>query len=123
VDDGAPPARIAAGWANHVKTAEPMAFLRSVYDHLPPELAVLRRRRRGELSREALHLAGAASNDDRTTRALALEAVSLAPRLFFNRGVLSMLFWPSRERREGKPAPGGSPSDRTGDPIVGELVD
>ena len=45
-DGGTPVARIAAVWANHVKTREPMGFLRSVYDHLPPELAALRERRR-----------------------------------------------------------------------------
>ena len=108
-------------------------------DHLPPELATLRRRRRRELSREALHLANAArsDNDDRATRALALEAVGLAPRLFFNRDVLSMLIWPSRGgRRPERPASGDGPIDsaepedggresagtRT-EPINGELVD
>lgn len=92
-EEGAAVARIAAGWANHVKTTEPMVFLEAVYANLPDELAALRRRRRRDLSREALHLAGAAwaINDGRTARARAWQAIGIDPRLFFNRRVLSML--------------------------------
>jgi hypothetical protein len=97
-NQGEPIARIAAGWANHVKTKEPMAFLEAVYTHLPDELAMVRRRRRRDLSREALQLAYAAwdVNDTRTARARAWQAIGFDPRLFFNRAVLSILMGSGR---------------------------
>jgi hypothetical protein len=88
-----PLARLVAGWANHVKTKEPLAFLEGVYGHLPEELAHLGRRRNGDLAREALQLAYAARRrDDPVTASRRVrQAIVYDPRVLFNRGVLSIL--------------------------------
>jgi glycosyltransferase involved in cell wall biosynthesis len=95
-DDAEPLARLVAGWANHVKTREPLTFLSSVYAHLPDEVAVLRRRRRRELAKEALQLAFAAHyRGDRTvTRSRVRQAIGYRPQVLLNRGVLSMILRP-----------------------------
>jgi hypothetical protein len=95
-DDGDAVARLAAGWANHVKTAEPLAFLAAFYDHLPEELGMLRKRRRRELAREALQLGFAAyrQQDTGSVRSRLWQAIGYDPRVLLNRGVLSMLLGP-----------------------------
>jgi glycosyltransferase involved in cell wall biosynthesis len=92
-DDGQAVARLAAGWANHVKTAEPLTFLSAFYDHLPEELGMLRKRRRRELAREALQLGFAAyrQQDTGSVRSRLWQAIGYDPRVLLNRGVLSML--------------------------------
>ena len=93
-DAGAEPlAQLVAGWANHVKTPEPLSFLARVYDHLPAELAVLRRRRRRDLSREALHLAFVAREGGHTAaaRTRLWQAIGYRPAILLTRGVLAAL--------------------------------
>jgi hypothetical protein len=91
--DGAAVAGIVAGWANHVKTRDPLGLMERIYAHLPDELAALRRRRRHELGAEALQLAFAARarGDSRAARTFARRAVGYRPQALFNRGVLSLL--------------------------------
>jgi hypothetical protein len=91
--DGERVARLAAGWANHAKTADPLAFLEQVYAHLPDELAALRRRRRADLAKEALQLAFAAYNrgDLRATRTALWHAIGYRPACMRERGVLALL--------------------------------
>jgi len=101
-DQAEPIARLVAGWANHVKTREPLAFLANVYAHLPDELAMLRRRRRRDLAREALQLAFTAyrRGDSATARHRASQAVRYQPKVLLNRGVLAM-FLRRGARRSG----------------------
>jgi hypothetical protein len=91
-DQAEPLARSAAAWANHAKTAEPMAFLEGFYANLPDELEILRRRRRRDLAREAIHLAFEASKRDGPAATLTRirQALSYGPHLIFNRGVLAL---------------------------------
>jgi hypothetical protein len=92
-DAGAPVAAIVAGWANHVKTRDPLGLMARIYAHLPDELSALRGRRRRELGREALQLAFAAHRrgDGRVARDYARQAVGYRPQALLNRGVLSIL--------------------------------
>jgi hypothetical protein len=92
-DRAEPLARLIAGWANHVKTGEPLVFLASIYDHLPEELSVLRGRRRQDLAREALQLAFDAyrRGDGAAARSRVRQAVGYRPQALFDRGVLSLL--------------------------------
>jgi hypothetical protein len=92
-DDGERAARLAAGWANHKKTSDPLTFLAAFYEHLPEELAVLRRRRRRDLAQQALHLAFAAyaQGEMATVRRRIGQAVRYNPRVLLDRGVLSIL--------------------------------
>lgn len=92
-DEAEPVARLVAGWANHVKTREPIALLEGIYTHLPEELSMLRRRRRQDLAREALQLAYASHDggDAAIASNYARQAVYYQPRLLLNRGVLSIL--------------------------------
>ncbi len=91
-DEAEPLARLAAGWANHVKTGEPLSFLAGIYDHLPQELGTLRRRRRRDLASEALHLAFTAyrQGDKRMARSRVWQAVGYHPRSAWNKAVCSM---------------------------------
>ena len=86
-------ARLAAGWANHSKTAEPLRFLSAFYAHLPEELSALRRRRSCDLAREARQLAFAAykRGDTASARSALWQAIMYRPDFVFNRGVLSIL--------------------------------
>jgi hypothetical protein len=104
-DGGAPVAAIVAGWANHVKTRDPLGLMARIYAHLPDELAALRKRRRHELGHEALQLAFAAHQrgDGRAARAFARQAVGYRPQALLNRGVLSILM----------KAPSSAPLDAT----------
>ena len=104
-----PVARIIAGWANYVKTPDPLGFLQGVYDHLPEELAPLRARRRRDLAAEALHLAAAAwrRQDARAMRSLAWQALCYRPVLAFDRSAIAMLLG-GVDGRPGSGVPGGA---------------
>jgi hypothetical protein len=101
-------ARIAAGWANHVKTADPLLLLERVYDNLPDSLAALRSRRAEELSREAVHLAAGArrAGDASTARRMAWRAVRYRPAVLLDREVASLL-WRAGAPRERHPSSEG----------------
>jgi glycosyltransferase involved in cell wall biosynthesis len=94
-------AQLVAGWANHVKTSEPLEFLERLYSHLPVELDVLRGRRRHDLSRQAMHLAFSAHDrgDAPAARARIWQAAGYLPRVLLNRGVLSLLLCTGSTRR------------------------
>ena len=108
-DDGDPVARLVAGWANHAKTAEPLAFLDRIYRNLPDELSVLRRRGRRDLAREARQLAFEASQrgDVTTARHRVWQAVRYRPAVLLDRGVLSLLVRSRHSRRREQPLPEG----------------
>jgi glycosyltransferase involved in cell wall biosynthesis len=85
-------AQLVAGWANHVKTTEPLTFLEGIYHHLPDELSALRSRRRRDLAREAMQLGFDAHQrgDSSRARAALWQAIWNQPQLLANRGVLSI---------------------------------
>ena len=78
-------------WANDVRVADPLKFLEDVYDHLPEELAVLRRRR-GEIGRMAMQVAFQAYSQGNlaTARRAVLRAFRYQPAWMRNRGALSI---------------------------------
>ncbi len=92
-DGGDRLARLVAGWANYAKTQEPLSFLQGIYDHLPAELSILRRRRRQDLAREAMQLAFAAQRQGNcvAARAAVWWALRHQPQWLVNRGALSIL--------------------------------
>lgn len=94
VEDGEQLARQIAGWANHAKTRDALAFMVSIYDNLPDELAVLRRRKRRELARQATQMAWAAfrRGDAAETRRLARQVVGYRPLSILDRGLLQLIF-------------------------------
>ena len=104
-DKGESLAGIVAGWANHAKTPEPLAFLEDVYGNLPEELAMLRRRRRRDLARAALHLAFGARErqDTAAARSRLWQAVAYDPSVLLNRGVLTLLVRSTMRRRAAAP--------------------
>jgi len=104
-------AGVAAGWANHTKTRDSFAFLERVYNNLPDELAMLRRRRAADLSRQALHVAftAHARGDGRKAGEYVWRAVGLQPKVLINRGVLAIALRalvPSSLRRPKAGPPG-----------------
>jgi glycosyltransferase involved in cell wall biosynthesis len=104
-------AGVTAGWANHTKTRDSLAFLERVYNNLPDELAVLRQRRGADLSRQALQVAFAAHarGDGRTAGAYVWRAVGFQPKVLINRGVLAIALRalvPSSRRRPKARHPG-----------------
>ena len=104
-------AGVTAGWANHTKTRDSLAFLERVYNHLPDELAVLRQRRGADLSRQALQVAFAAHarGDSRKAGAHVWRAVAFRPKVLINRGVLAIALRalvPSSLRRPKADVPG-----------------
>jgi glycosyltransferase involved in cell wall biosynthesis len=119
-DGGAPVAAIVAGWANHVKTRDPLGFMARIYANLPDELAALRRRRRSALGHEALQLAFAAHErgDARAARDYARRAVGYRPQALLNRGVLSILVKAPRAASPDATTTGAPP--RAGWPESGE---
>jgi hypothetical protein len=66
----------------------------SIYDNLPDELAVLRRRKRRELARQATQMAWAAfrRGDAAETRRLARQVVGYRPLSILDRGLLQLIF-------------------------------
>ena len=95
-DDAEPLARLVAGWANYPKTTEPLLFLERVYQNLPEELDVLRRRRKRDLAQEALQLAFGSyqRGDVAKARSYLWRAVSYRPQVLLNRGVMSIILHP-----------------------------
>jgi hypothetical protein len=87
-------ARTAAGWANHAKTSEPLEFLEAVYANLPDELEALRRRRRPDLSREALQLSHTAlgCGDEAVARRRLWQAIRYEPLILLHGRVLRTAF-------------------------------
>lgn len=85
-------ARLAAGWANHAKTRDPLGYLATIYDNLPDELAPLRRRRRAELAEQARRMAFAAfaRGDAALARGLVRRAVAYRPALAFDGGLVRL---------------------------------
>lgn len=85
-------AGLVAGWANYVKTSDPLAFLETVYEHLPDNLVVLRQRRRQELAKEAMQLGFAAYQQGDLTKARSViwRAFCYQPYWLINRGALSI---------------------------------
>lgn len=107
-------ARLVAGWANHAKTRDPLALMRSVYDNLPQELGVLRGRRRRELARQATQMAWAASrtSDAAASRRLARQAIAYWPPAALDRGLLRLVMRGPRPAGGADPlAPGPVPAD------------
>jgi glycosyltransferase involved in cell wall biosynthesis len=113
-DDGALIAGIVAGWANHVKTRDPLAFMARIYANLPVELAALGRHRRDALGAEALQLAFAAHQrgEFRAARRYAGQALAYRPKAIFNRGVLSILVRAPFSDSLDAATPGASPRSR-----------
>lgn len=95
---GEPIARIAAGWANHAKTRDPLGYLERIYANLPDELASLRQRRRRDLAEQARRMAFAADlrGDAGDARELARRAVAYRPALGFDRALMRLAFGASR---------------------------
>jgi hypothetical protein len=93
-DQARPLAGRLAAWTDLPKMNDPIDFLESVYQHLPPQLAVLRRRQPAELSQVAIGLAFEAHHNQQPTlaRKRAWQAVRYQPGWLFNRGVVSILF-------------------------------
>jgi glycosyltransferase involved in cell wall biosynthesis len=108
-------ARLVAGWANHAKTGDPLAFMASVYDHLPQELGALRSRRRRELARQATQMAWAASraSDAAAARRLARQAIAYWPPAALDRGLLGLMIRGQRATGPAEPvvAAGPAPAD------------
>jgi hypothetical protein len=92
-DDAEPLARLTTGWANLPKTSDPLGFLVSVYEHLPENLDVLRRRRRRDLSRQGLQLALTAFENGqmKVARRRLWQAVGYQPSVLFTSGAISTL--------------------------------
>jgi len=105
-------ARVIAGWANFAKTRDPLAFMTSIYDNLPDELAPLRGRKRRELARQAVQMAWAASGagDMAGARRLARRAAGHWPPSIFNRGLLLRLISRSTLPPSGPSAAAGERS-------------
>jgi glycosyltransferase involved in cell wall biosynthesis len=91
-DDGRPLVDRFTAWTELPKTADPIAFLETIYNHLPPRLASLRRYRR-EIGRVALNLAYEShrTGDRRATRAALWRAVRYQPARMANRGFLAIV--------------------------------
>lgn len=81
-----------AAWTNLPKIADPVEFLAMIYDNLPPELAVLARRRNEELGRVAMGMAykSYTAGDRQKARTAVRQAIRYQPARLKNRGVLSI---------------------------------
>lgn len=92
-DDGAALAQQFAAWIELPKTSDKIAFLEDIYNNLPPQLAVLRARRRRELGRVAIEAAFAAYEKKQLaqTRTAVRRALRYQPRWLTNVGALSIL--------------------------------
>ncbi|HZD10500.1 MAG TPA: hypothetical protein VE553_04090, partial [Candidatus Binatia bacterium] len=68
-------------------------YLKSVYQHLPPELEALEQRKHEQLGELSLRLSYAAfeQNDMQRARETVRQAIRYQPRRLANRGVLSIL--------------------------------
>lgn len=75
------------------KTSDPLQFLEDIYDHLPPSLDQLYKRRNQDLGRSAVNLAfkDFHSGQYLLARKRLLKAIQYRPNYLFNRGVLSVL--------------------------------
>jgi hypothetical protein len=91
-DDARPLAAHFAAWTDLPKTGDPIAFLETIYDHLPPGLSALRRHR-SDIGRVALNLAleSHRKGDRRAARLAAWRALRHRPGWMANRGLLSIL--------------------------------
>jgi len=91
-DQGRPLADRFSAWTELPKTSDPIAFLETIYRHLPSGLAVLRRRRREEIGRVALRLAfdSYRQGDWDETRASLRQVLRLRPAWLARRGVASI---------------------------------
>jgi hypothetical protein len=101
-DGGERLAGIAAGWANHAKTRDPLGYLERFYDNLPEELAGLRQRRRRELAEQARRMAFGAEARGALdeARSLARRAVGYRPAFGLDRALMRLALG------AGAPAPG-----------------
>jgi glycosyltransferase involved in cell wall biosynthesis len=80
-------------WAQLPKVGDPLTFLADVYDHLPPSLGALARRKTATLSQTAMDMAfGAyARGDMDTARRASWRAFRLRPTWVRNRGAVALL--------------------------------
>ena len=92
-DNGAQLASIMTAWTDLPKISEPLHYLKSVYQHLPPELEALEQRKHEQLGELSLRLSYAAfeQNDMQRARETVRQAIRYQPRRLANRGVLSIL--------------------------------
>lgn len=93
-DDAAALTRQFSAWIELPKTGDGLTFLEDIYDHLPEELAFLRRRRRQALSEAAVKWTFEAyqAGDYHSSKKAAWRAIRYRPTWLGNRGVLSVLF-------------------------------
>ncbi|NWG13819.1 MAG: glycosyltransferase [Acidobacteria bacterium] len=92
-NDASPLAHVFRAWTDLPKTRDPLAFLKSVYLHLPAELEALARLRTSHLGRAAADFAleSFERQDYARTRRYALKAFKYRPALLLNRGIVSIL--------------------------------
>lgn len=91
-DKAAALAGIMRGWTELPKIADPVAYLDRIYHHLPPELTVLRRRRRhnlGEIALEKVYTAWQQGERENAKTAMH-DALRYNPLLLLNRSALSI---------------------------------
>jgi hypothetical protein len=91
-EQGRPLADRFSAWTELPKTVDPIAFLETIYRHLPAGWAVLRRRRREEIGRVALRRAFDAyrQGDWEVTRTSIRQVLRLRPAWLARRGVASV---------------------------------
>ena len=82
-----------AAWTDLPKISDPVLFMERIYDNLPGQLSVLKRRRRSELAQIAVQEGFTAYRDGDLAyaRTAIRRAIRYQPRWLANRGVLSIL--------------------------------
>ena len=93
-NDAAALSRQFSAWIELPKTRDGLSFLENIYNHLPEDLAFLRRNRRRALSQAAVKWAFEAyqAGDYRNSRKAAWRAICYRPAWLGNRGVFSLFF-------------------------------
>ncbi len=108
-DDAARLADHLAAWSELPKVGDRIDFLESIYDHLPPELEILKRRKRHDLGRAAMQSAFEAYHrgDLPAARDAAQRAFRHDPRWLANRGAVAVFV------RSYLPSPQAARSEQT----------
>ncbi|MCA9935271.1 MAG: glycosyltransferase [Ardenticatenaceae bacterium] len=88
-----PLARILSGWTDLPKIADPLAYLETIYNNLPPNLPELAQRRQRDLGQIAMRQAYQAyeKGDMLRAKTAVRKAIRCQPHWLTNRGALSIL--------------------------------
>ena len=100
-DHAEPLARILSGWIELPKIADPLRYLETIYNHLPPNLPALAQRRQQDLGQIAMRQAFTAYKEGnmQQARTAVIKAIRYQPQWLTNRGALSILLRTHLSRR------------------------